>query len=573
MEPLAPAAALRCTANVRSGAVTCASPTAEGAARRTILGGQDLNVKLASSNVSYSTADGGVLSADITVQNLRGEAMGGESPVRVFFHVAPVVVDGTGEVTVRNADGVETITGTLQPYFAYPQTLLPGETSAPRRWEWSVPASVTQFIFTVYVDAPLAAAPSSAGLAFRSITAHGENACGVTLAGEGWCWGHTAYGEIGAGAALIPQGAAYRPVRVANGPWEQIATGEHGACGLKQGLAWCWGTDVQGALGTGTVSSGCGGTADYNAGCSALPVKVTGELIPGQTAGGPEVVFTQISAGGQMARNYGVPYGHFTCGLNAGGHAFCWGSNTAGALGNGHQYPAANPAPERVAGDHVFRQIAAGTWHTCAVDDQGKAWCWGLATSGQLGYPAPAGGMGLVPGAVQGGHTFRQVAAGGGATCGVTVEGEVWCWGSNGYGQLGTDAAMGTCNGFECSIEPVKVESDLEFAQVTVGHFHTCAITVDGEALCWGRDTQLGAGPEGENTRPCSSNDVVRCAYTPVKARTSQRFVQIAAARQATCAIGRSNRKVYCWGVDAYPQAQGLGQPRYVPTQIVEPAS
>jgi alpha-tubulin suppressor-like RCC1 family protein len=575
--PSAPVAAVSCTANVRQGALACspaAAPSA-GGARFTVVGGQDLNVKLTSSNVVYSTADGGVLSADITVQNLLGQkAMGGDSAIRVFFHLTPVVTDGTGQVTVRNADGSDAFTGSRQPYFAYEGTLQPGETSEPKRWEWSVPASVGQFVFTLYVDAPLADRSPGAGLAFRTISAQGQNVCGVTLDAEGWCWGHTAWGQLGAGPEWFAQGVTYRPVRVQNGPWDAITVGDHGACGLKQGAAWCWGNDLDGGLGTGGVSRGCGGTNEnINIGCSPVPVKVTGEFSLQQLTGGPEVHFLQISAGGNLSRDFGSDFSRFTCGVNPGGQAFCWGSDGLGTLGDGRQYPLANPAPQRVLGDRVYRKVTAGYRHACAMDEQGKAWCWGKGISGELGYAPPDGEISATPGAVQGGHTFLQIAAGAAHTCGITTALQVWCWGSNGHGQLGTDDVTTTCNGFLCSPAPVRVESELKFVQVASGQFHTCALTAEGDAWCWGREWLVGRGAEVSGSVPCTSNPGIRCMYTPVQAQTSERFVQVAAARNGTCAIGRTSRKVFCWGTDGFALAQGVGGPVYVPTRIVEPAS
>jgi len=572
--PTDPVAALACTANVAKGVLTCGAPSSEaGGPRLSVIGGQDLNVKLTSANVSYDGAQG-VLSADITVQNLLDRAMGGEVPTRVFFHRAPVATSGSGEVAVRNADGEDTFTEGSQPYFTYADPLQPGETSAPRRWEWSVPASVGEFTFTLLVDAPLSDASPASGLAFRSISAHGQNVCGVTLGAQGYCWGHTGYGAIGVGDAIVPQGAAYRPVRVNEGPWDVISVGEYGACGLKGGAAWCWGSDLDGGLGSGFVRSGCGGTASYNAGCSTVPVKVVGEFTLRQPNGGPEVVFTQLAAGGNIYRPFGPPYTRFNCGVDAAGRAYCWGSDGSGTLGDGARFPNGNPAPQRVAGDRLYRFVTTGYRHACALDEGGKAYCWGTGISGELGYgPPPGDGVSATPTAVQGGHTFRQIAAGAAHTCGVTTEGEVWCWGSNGHGTLGTDDAVGTCNGFLCSVTPVRAESDLEFVEVTAGQFHTCARTTQGEVWCWGREWQVGRGSSVEGSTPCASNPQVRCLYTPVRVQSSERFVQVAAARESTCAIARASRKVYCWGSDSYALAQGLGQPVYVPTRIVEPSA
>ncbi|HYH83624.1 MAG TPA: hypothetical protein VEX86_27765, partial [Longimicrobium sp.] len=567
-------AALACTADVRKGELSCAPASPAGGPRLNVIGGQDLNVKLTSTNVAWDVATE-VLSADVTVQNLLGSAMGGAgAPTRVFFHVAPVAVSGVGDVSVRNADGEDTFTAGSQPYFAYTQTLQPGETSAPRRWEWSVPASVGQFVFTLLVDAPLSGASSASGLAFRSISAHGENVCGVTLDAQGWCWGHTGFGQIGSGAAIIPQGAAYRPVRVLEGAWDTISTGEYGACGLKDGAAWCWGTDLDGGLGSGFVRSGCNGTSPSNAGCEPVPVKVVGAWSLSQLNGGPQVDFTQISAGGNLLRAFGPPYARFTCGVDAEGRAYCWGSNSAGTLGTGQLTPSAIPAPTRVAGDRRYRFVDAGYRHACALDDAGKAYCWGQGIAGQLGYGPPPGydAVSPTPTEVRGGHTFRQLAAGASHTCGVTTEGEVWCWGSHGHGQLGTDDPVGTCNGFACSVDPVRVESGLEFVEVTTGTFHSCARTTEGEVWCWGREWQVGRGQSVPGSASCTSNPQVHCVYTPVKVQSSERFVQVTASRETTCAIARASRKVYCWGTDSYTTGQGLGTSVYVPTRIVEPA-
>ena len=568
--PAASVAALDCKADVRKGVLSCASVSEAGGPRFNIIGGQNQNVKLTSTNVSYDGALA-VLSADLTVQNLLGRAMGGDAPIRVFFHVTPVVVSGAGEVTVRNPDGEDLFTAGAQPYFAYAQTLQPGETSAPKRWEWSVPPSVEQFVFTLLVDAPLSDASPTSGLVFRSIAAHGQNVCGVTLDARGYCWGHTAYGATGAGDAILPQGVTYRPVRVLNGPWDVISVGDHGTCGLKSGAAWCWGSDLDGGLGTGFARSGCGGTSDSNAGCSPVPVKVVGEFTLRQPSGGPEVVFTQIAAGGNISRSFGSDFSRFTCGVDAAGAAYCWGSNGIGTLGNGGR--TSIPAPVRVLGNRLYRYVTAGYRHACALDDAGKAYCWGKGISGELGYgPPPGDGVSPVPTAVEGGHTFRQIAAGAAHTCGVTTAGEVWCWGSNGHGALGTDDPVGSCNGFLCSVTPVRVESELEFAEVTAGQFHSCALTTEGEAWCWGREWQVGRGQSVAGSVSCASHPAIQCLYTPVRVQSSERFVQVAAARESTCAISRSSRRVFCWGNDGYTLAQGVGGPAYVPTRIVEPA-
>src|SRR5437667_320710 len=124
-----------------------------------VLGGQGTYVALRSSNVSYSLPTQ-TFRADVTVENLIAEPLGTPNGstvtgVYVFFHSGPTVVGGTGTVTVANADGRGTFTSASEPYLLYDQVLQTGPLSAPRTWRWSVPATVTSFVFQVFVDAQL----------------------------------------------------------------------------------------------------------------------------------------------------------------------------------------------------------------------------------------------------------------------------------------------------------------------------------------------------------------------------------------------------------------------------------
>ena len=153
-----------CRADVRAGTLTCVGPSASdrgsGAARISadvILGGQGTYVQLSSSNVSYD-ATTQIFQADVTLQNLTPLTLGTPdgttvTGVKVFVSSGPSVVSGTGTVSVANADGVRTFTGTNQPFFLYDEILPQGTVSATRTWQWAVPSTVGTFVFEVLVDA------------------------------------------------------------------------------------------------------------------------------------------------------------------------------------------------------------------------------------------------------------------------------------------------------------------------------------------------------------------------------------------------------------------------------------
>jgi hypothetical protein len=155
----------RCTVAVSSRTVTCSGPQADASGLSTaasadrILGGQDVYVRLSSSGTAYD-AGTEILSTNVTVENLTRSMMGTTdgatmTALRVFFQEQPTVTSGTGLVTVANADGAATFTGSAQPYFEYQQMLHSYEISSSRVWQFNVPATVLTFRFAVYLSAPV----------------------------------------------------------------------------------------------------------------------------------------------------------------------------------------------------------------------------------------------------------------------------------------------------------------------------------------------------------------------------------------------------------------------------------
>jgi alpha-tubulin suppressor-like RCC1 family protein len=85
--------------------------------------------------------------------------------------------------------------------------------------------------------------------------------------------------------------------------------------------------------------------------------------------------------------------------------------------------------------------------------------------------------------------TFASLALGGYHSCGLTADGMAYCWGANGSGQLGD----GT---YEERDTPVAVSTPMRFASLSLGDFHSCGRTRGGAVYCWGADSsgQLGDG-------------------------------------------------------------------------------
>ena len=159
----APATALQafnCTATREELTCTPLQP-GTGDALGVLVGGQNIFVKLTSANASYD-AGTEIFSMDVTVQNLMNEAMGtpdGATPdpdgIQVFFHDGPNTTQGSGEVTVANADGTGFFTAAAQPFFRYSEILEKDEVSAGKTWQFTMPSTVLRFSFVVLIETDL----------------------------------------------------------------------------------------------------------------------------------------------------------------------------------------------------------------------------------------------------------------------------------------------------------------------------------------------------------------------------------------------------------------------------------
>ncbi|MCB1012856.1 MAG: hypothetical protein KDB15_14415 [Microthrixaceae bacterium] len=179
-----------------------------------------------------------------------------------------------------------------------------------------------------------------------------------------------------------------------------------------------------------------------------------------------------------------------TCALTTAGAVKCWGKNSYGQLGNGSDDYTSN-VPVDVTGLNTgVTAIAAGDTFTCAVA-AGAAKCWGINSRGQLGNGSDDY-TSNVPVDVTGLNTgVTAIATGGNHACAV-VNGATKCWGMNSYGQLGNGSDDYTSN------VPVDVTGlDTGVTAIATGADHSCAVA-SGAAWCWGFNGygQLGNGSD-----------------------------------------------------------------------------
>jgi alpha-tubulin suppressor-like RCC1 family protein len=313
-------------------------------------------------------------------------------------------------------------------------------------------------------------------LSFATVSA-GENlACGVTASGTGYCWGDNTVGEIGDSTSSgpdmcsIPNPCSVAPVTITGSHvFKTVSAGGNFACGVTtSGTVYCWGWNVVGELGLGSTTGpqACGA----NPSCSTYPRHTLGGLtLASISAGGLSVCGLAASGaaycwgegrGGQLGDStassdstpVAVVGGHaFTtistggvsvCGLTATGTAYCWGENTQGELGDstitGPELCGGQPCstvPVAVVGGLTFEAITVGNRYACGVASGGDAYCWGVNSVGQLGDGSSSNRS--TPTKVAGPYKFATISAGNSSTCGVTINQVTYCWGLNSFGELG----------------------------------------------------------------------------------------------------------------------------------------
>ncbi|MBI3074467.1 MAG: hypothetical protein HYY84_20335 [Deltaproteobacteria bacterium] len=351
-------------------------------------------------------------------------------------------------------------------------------------------------------------------------------------------------------------------------------------CNASDGLAFCNGLCVrEGATGCGASCRACPssprGGATCNAGacgetcyagffkcgaacCAATKISAGGSTACVVTSAGGVVCWGRNEFSGFAAGIAEVAAGRawHSCARNMGGGVTCWGDNRYGELGDGTT--TARSTPVVVSGlASGATALGVGDFFSCAATSSGGLKCWGRNSDGQLGdgtstaRRTPVDVTGLASG-------VTAVAAGENHTCAIAIGGGLKCWGDNDFGAIGD----GT---FTTRYSPVNVTGFSTGAKsLSAGNNHTCAVTTEGAAKCWG----LNMG--GQLGRGATSPDYVA---TPAGVLGLDAGVKaVTAGGYHTCALTEFGA-VHCWGNNENGQVGTVNSNTTIPNQVENLAS
>lgn len=372
---------------------------------------------------------------------------------------------------------------------------------------------------------------------FKQISTGETSGCALTIDDKAYCWGSTIYDTPELGRANIRDSNV--PIQIDMSGILKGKTIKYVAAGYSQGCAiasdnkgYCWGNNFYGFLGNNSTEN------------SEVPVAI-------DTNG--------VLAGKDLV-SISVDYMH-SCAITTDGQAYCWGRNNPG--GDDDLTPVAVYSLGVLNGKKLL-SVSTGYNLSCGIASDGQAYCWSHISNGQIGNVKTSDD--LVPikfdgGDLLNGKTIQSITLGMVSNCLIASDKKAYCWGMGSDGELG-DGLTTHYSSTPVAVDTTGALKSKEISDVTIGAYHACALTVPGEVYCWGDNDhgQLGNGLQSDQLSP------IQVDVSGVM--SGKKIISISADNDHTCALS-SDGKAFCWGEnDDGELGNGTNIDSYVPVLV-----
>ncbi len=372
------------------------------------------------------------------------------------------------------------------------------------------------------------------------------------------CWGDNASGQLGNGTNDPYRG----PVTVSSPDMASLLFGGFNSstfCAQLPGELYCWGDNRRSQFGDGydissnvltlaqsetysslvlTSSGGCGITPLGRLQCwgerylgngttdsERSPVAIDSAVLYGESSG---------SAGEVLKNLKTLSLSHLSaiCYINKSNKLTCTGDNSGqifGEVNGGHTNY------REVQNSNNYKKVSLSknsATFGCAIDDNAELWCWGDNQFGQLGNSTPLTAGPHLPVRPFSGTSIRDVSVGAYHVCAITVNGDkLYCWGRNSDGQLGDGTTLNRST-------PTLIDPTNKYTKVSVTDTFSCGLDLTKKIYCWGENTygQLGNGDTVNQLSPTRINPI-----------SSDFYNDIEVGSRHACGI-LDNTRLACWG-------------------------
>eukprot|EP01125_Pyxidicula_operculata_P018026 TRINITY_DN637_c2_g1_i3.p1 TRINITY_DN637_c2_g1~~TRINITY_DN637_c2_g1_i3.p1 ORF type:complete len:401 (-),score=46.61 TRINITY_DN637_c2_g1_i3:37-1239(-) len=248
--------------------------------------------------------------------------------------------------------------------------------------------------------------------------------------------------------------------------------------------------------------------------------------------------------------------------LSIDGDVYSWGSNGCGQLGQGHL--SFDYVPKKVEGIENVISIACGNNHILALTRDGKLYSWGSNKFGQLGHGdiIDSSSPFLVN------YNFDKIKT---ISCGsfhsfaLQENGKLFGWGANALGQLGdgTNRNVNTPKHIPVPSNDGEESEKCQYLEIACGGSHSLVLTKDGEMYSWGYNKHGQLGNAQLDTKEMKPQNVIFFSNSKV--------TTIGCTICSSYAITEDGN-LFSWGWNKYGQL-GLGDtdPRTIPSSVDHP--
>ncbi|XP_038176815.1 probable E3 ubiquitin-protein ligase HERC6 isoform X2 [Arvicola amphibius] len=237
------------------------------------------------------------------------------------------------------------------------------------------------------------------------------------------------------------------------------------------------------------------------------------------------------------------------------------GDNSFGQLGQKRRQNTERPEQIQTLATLHVDLVSCGKEHSIAVCHKGRVFAWGAGSEGQLGIGV-CKEINLMPMKIKfpGDIKIVQVSCGHYHSLALSEDGQVFSWGSNSHGQLG----LGKNCSSQASPKIVKSLEGIPLAQVAAGGNHSFALSLTGTSFGWGSNSVGQLALSGEKAKAVK----IHKPYS-IGALKSLGVVYISCGYEHTAVLTQDG-EVFTFGDDSSGQLQHSPQSERRGPQLVE---